>query len=169
MNQPSDPGVGSAGPWLWLFPATYAVHIAGEGLAGERFYHWIHRVVGRELDGRRFWALNGVFGAAMMAAVLRARTDPRSGWLVPVLGTITTLNGVGHAAGSAVTQSYSPGVVSGITLWTPLGLFALVRSRQSLPRGTWWIGVGVGAAVNGCVGLLALVLSKPSGVGVSAH
>jgi hypothetical protein len=42
------------GRWLWLFPASYAVHIAEEGLAGERFYHWIHRVVGREIGARHF-------------------------------------------------------------------------------------------------------------------
>jgi hypothetical protein len=31
------PGQGTAlrGRWLWLFPASYAVHIAEEGLAGE--------------------------------------------------------------------------------------------------------------------------------------
>jgi hypothetical protein len=26
-----------SGRWLWLFPASYAVHIAEEGLAGEHF------------------------------------------------------------------------------------------------------------------------------------
>jgi hypothetical protein len=30
--------------WLWLFPITYAIHIAEEGLAGERFHHWIDRL-----------------------------------------------------------------------------------------------------------------------------
>ena len=27
-------------PWIWLFPATYVLHLLEESLAGERFYSW---------------------------------------------------------------------------------------------------------------------------------
>jgi hypothetical protein len=49
-----DQGAVPSGRWQWLFPASYAVHIAEEGLAGERFYRWIHRVVGREIGPHAF-------------------------------------------------------------------------------------------------------------------
>ena len=150
------------GRWLWLFPASYAVHIAEEGLSGERFYHWIHRVVGREVGARPFLAVNLVFEAAMVAAVWRARSRADSGWIVTMLGTITTVNGVGHLAGSVATRSYSPGLVSGVTLWTPLGLFAVVRARRILPRAAWRRSVAAGVAINAGTGLLALRLSHKS-------
>jgi hypothetical protein len=96
------------GQWLWLFPASYAIHIAEAGLAGERFYRWIRRVVSRELSPRAFVALNLVYEAAMVAAVHRARADENAAWIVPALGTITATNGIGHALGSVSTRSYSP-------------------------------------------------------------
>jgi len=156
--QPDQRGVLS-GPWIWLFPASYAVHIAEEGLAGERFYHWIHRVVGREVGGRTFLAVNLGYETAMGAAVWRARNRADFGWIVATMGTITAINGVGHLAGSLATRSYSPGLVSGITVWTPLGLFAVVRARRLLPRAVWWRSIAAGVAINAGIGLLALPLS----------
>ena len=38
MTSRPDEDVALSGRWIWLFPASYAVHIAEEGLAGERFY-----------------------------------------------------------------------------------------------------------------------------------
>jgi hypothetical protein len=52
VAQPVHPARAAAlrGRWLWLFPTSYALHIAEEGLAGERFYRWIGRVTGREVS-----------------------------------------------------------------------------------------------------------------------
>lgn len=147
------------GRWLWLFPASYALHIAEEGLAGERFYRWIGRVTGRQISPGVFAAVNLAYEAAMVAAVRRARAREDTAWVVPALGTITAVNGIGHLAGSAATRSYSPGTVSGMGVWAPLGLFAVVRSRQLLPRPVWRRGIMAGALILGSVALLALPLS----------
>jgi hypothetical protein len=179
--QPDQGGVLN-GPWIWLFPASYAVHVAEEGLAGERslaawavdgsFYRWIRRVVGREVGGRTFLAVNLAYETAMGAAVWRARSRVDFGWIVATMGTITAINGVGHLAGSVATRSYSPGLVSGIAVWTPLGLFAVVRARRLLPRAVWRRSIAAGVAVNAAIGLLALPLSHKvvdrNGAGLSA-
>jgi hypothetical protein len=151
------------GRWLWLFPASYAVHIAEEGLAGEHFYRWIRRVAGREISPRVFTGANLAFEAAMVMAVRRAQQREDAAWLVPTLGTITAVNGIGHLAGSVVTRSYSPGLVSGVTVWAPLGLFAVLRGRRLLPRAAWRRGVLTGVLILGGVMLLALPLSHKSG------
>jgi len=169
--QPDQGGVLN-GPWIWLFPASYAVHVAEEGLAGERFYRWIRRVVGREVVGRTFLAVNLAYETAMGAAVWRARSRVDFGWIVATMGTITAIHGVGHLAGSVATRSYSPGLVSGIAVWTPLGLFAVVRARRLLPRAVWRRSIAAGVAVNAAIGLLALPLSHKvvdrNGAGLSA-
>jgi hypothetical protein len=150
------------GRWLWLFPASYAIHIAEEGLAGERFYRWIGRLTGREISGRAFTVGNLALEAGMAAAVRAAAAREEAAWVVPMLGTITAMNGTGHLVGSVVTRSYSPGAVSGVGLWAPLGLFALIRSRQVLPGRLWRRGVLAGVAVQGGAMLLALGLSHPA-------
>ena len=164
MAQPVHPPQAAAlrGRWLWLFPASYAIHIAEEGLAGERFYRWIGRVTGREVSPGVFAGVNLAYEAAMVVIVRRARAREDAAWVVPALGTITAINGIGHLAGSVATHSYSPGTVSGVGAWAPLGLFAVLRSRQLLPRPVWRRGIMAGALILGSVALLALPLSHKS-------
>jgi Protein of unknown function with HXXEE motif len=150
------------GRWLWLFPASYAIHIVEEGLAGEHFYRWIRRVSGREISPGAFAGVNLALECAMIAAVHQVRAREDAAWLVPALGTITAVNGIGHLAGSVATRSYSPGLASGVGVWAPLGLFAVIRSRQLLPRPVWRRGVIAGALILGGVVLLALPLSHKS-------
>ena len=149
------------GAWLWLFPFPYLVHILEESFAGERFDVWIRRVIRRSLSPRMFLTLYALFIIAMTAAIaaLRAGHAP---WLLPALGTITTLNGLGHAAGAIATRRYSPGLLSGMLLRLPLGIAG--------PHG---LGPHAGARpmAPGCcrrvlasvvVGLVALILSRRS-------
>jgi hypothetical protein len=145
--------------WSWLFPATYILHILEEGLAGERFYNWSHRIIGRRIPARAFLVLNASFLGLMVAAavVLRSGEGP---WLLPTLGTITALNGLGHFAGSVITRSYSPGVITGLLLWMPLGIAALLLSKQALPMGAWWQGVIAGLLSSGLVVCSALLAGR---------
>jgi hypothetical protein len=105
------------------------------------------RVTGREVSACVFAGVNLAYEAAMVVLVRRALAREDAAWVVPVLGTITAANGIGHLAGSVVTRSYSPGVVSGVGVWAPLGLFAVARSRQLLPRPVWRRGIMTGALI----------------------
>jgi ketopantoate reductase len=147
------------GPWLWLFPASYAIHIAEEALAGERFYRWIGRVAGREIGPGVFLGGNLVYETAMIMAVRRALAREDAAWIVPMLWTITAINGLGHVAGSVATRSYSPGLVSGAGVWAPLGAISVARGRRVLPRALWRRGVAAGALTYAGVALLAWPLS----------
>ena len=77
-------------------------------------------------------------------------------WLVPAPGTITAVNGIGHLAGSAVTRSYSPGTVSGVGVWAPLGLYAVARSLEFPPRPVWRRGIMAGGLILGSVALVRI-------------
>lgn len=119
-------------------------------------------MIGREISARTFIGLNLAYEGAMIAAVQRARDRDDAGWIAPMLGTITAVNGIGHLVGSVATRSYSPGLVSGLTVWTPLGLFAVMRARRFLPRAVWRRSIAAGAAINVGIGLIALQLSHKS-------
>ena len=160
MNVPAPRVTGRC---LWLFPLTYAVHIAEESLAGEGFHRWIHRVVGREIEPATFVAANLALEAAMIGVVRRATHGDGGSWAAPALGVLTATNGLGHVAGSVATRSYSPGAVSGACLWVPLGATAMLRSRRALPRRAWRAGIATGLLLQAGVALLGLALSrKPS-------
>lgn len=146
-------------PWIWLFPATYLFHLLEEIFAGERFCNWTGRVVGRRIPVTAFLILNGFFMALMITAVATLRSGALP-WLLPGLGTITTINGVGHLAGTVVTRSYTPGVVTGMLLWSPLGIAALLLSRAGQSPDIWWSGIAFGLMVSAGVIGLALAISR---------
>jgi hypothetical protein len=146
-------------PWIWLFPAIYLLHILEESFAGERFYNWTHRIVGRRIPFRAFLALNACFLALMIAAVL-ALQGGNWLWLLSALGTITAVNGLGHFVGTLATRSYSPGVITGLLLWLPLGVAGLTLSRSALTAEAWWLGIAAGASVSGLVIMSALAVSR---------
>ena len=143
------------GAWLWLFPLTYLVHLAEEAWAGERFYRWVARIVGRPIPARAWALLNIAFMVAMLAAVAVAQRGQAS-WIVPGLGTIVSINAVAHAVSTRITRTYSPGLFSGLLLWLPLGIATLWFSLHALPRTTWAAGIGAGIVVHGIVAVLAL-------------
>lgn len=148
------------GNWAWLFPLTYLGHIAEEFWGGAGFYRWIARVAGAELSAQTFLNLNAIFWVVMTTAVAIALWTHAADWLIVALGTVVLINGLAHAIGSIITQSYSPGVVSGLCLWLPLRAWTLQRARRSLSRVTIGAGVLVGFALHGLVTLLALNSTK---------
>jgi len=145
--------------WLWLFPASYAVHVLEEGLAGERFHRWIRHATGRTLNPGAFWAVNGVLWAMMVGAVLAARNHGALDWIVTALGTLVAVNGAGHIVGTLFTGTYSPGLFTGGLLWLPLGLSVLWKAWQAGSRVSFATGVVLGLVVQAGVASLAFALS----------
>jgi hypothetical protein len=148
--------------WLWLFPLSYLVHLAEEAWAGERFYRWIARVLGRPMSLRAWIGLNLLFLSAMCVVIWRVRSSAAPLWLVPGLATIVTINACTHLISGRITRTYSPGLWSGLLLWLPLGLATLGVSAERLPGGSWWRGVGSGILVHGIVVLCAFTATRLS-------
>ncbi len=143
------------GAWTALFPLTYCLHIAEEYWAGETFYGWVSRVWQITLTRDEFLALNAIAMTVMVAGVLVANvTNVRLP--IPAFGFVTAFNGSLHAIASIVTASYSPGTVSGVLIWIPLGVDALRRSHRALSAAEFYGGVTLGAAAHGLVTLAAL-------------
>lgn len=146
--------------WLLLFPATYALHIVEEYWAGEGFHRWIRRIARIVLSPTQFLTVNAALLVVMTIAVLSVRSFSTDGWLVVALAVIVSVNGIGHLAGTLVTRSYSPGLATGLGLWTPLGIYTLIRTVPALPATQLWIGVAAGLVIQALVTLLARILGK---------
>lgn len=143
-------------PRLWplLFPATYLVHIAEEVWGG--FPAWASRVSGVVLTDERFMSLNAFAFCVMLLANLAAAGFREARWLMLPFAAAVSLNGLAHLAGSLSSASYSPGLVSGLLLWVPLGLHTLRRARPAFPRAAFWAAVGAGLALHGLLLLTVL-------------
>ena len=140
--------------WFWLFPLTYLVHVAEE--YGGGFYLWIAHLTGGTMTAKQFLSLNLIFGIAMLGALALAFWSQAGAWLAGTFGAIVLINGSAHLLGSILTRTYSPGVLSGFFLWLPLGIFALRRAWQRVPRRKFWLSVLVGVLLHGLVFISAL-------------
>jgi hypothetical protein len=144
--------MGRPGPWVWLFPLTYLFHAAEELWGGVGFPAWVSAFAGISVAPELFLRLNAMFLMGMVAVVFLARAVPGAGWIVVTLAVSVALNGLLHVAGTLLTRSYSPGVVTGLVLWVPLGLFAArsMRARLSFPvfRLACLGGIGLQAVIS---------------------
>lgn len=142
---------------LWLFPATYLLHAGEEYFCGESFPAWISRAAGAHFTAGAFLWLNGIAWVLMSAAAWLAARREEAHWLRATLGTVVTINGLAHVAGSLATVSYSPGLYTGLGLWLPLGIFTLVHSWSALLALEFVGGVTLGVLAHALVSSFVLL------------
>lgn len=134
--------------WIWLFPVTYLIHALEEYWGGEGFYRWVARVIGGGMTAGQFVSINSFALLMMVAGIMIFRRTPSVRWLTITFATIVFINGVAHLAGSLLTNTYSPGLVSGLLLWIPLGAATFYRARGRVTRRSLMAGVLVGAMIH---------------------
>jgi len=142
--------------WPLLFPLTYILHVAEEMWCGEGFPAWASRLSGVQLTPQRFLTLNAVALVVMFGMNLVAAVSVELRWLMIPFAAAVLLNGLAHTAGTVFSASYSPGLVSGLLVWVPLGFYTLRRSRGEFARATFWAAVALGLALHGLLLLTVL-------------
>jgi Protein of unknown function with HXXEE motif len=129
----------------WLFPVTYAAHLIEEYTAPEWFGAWSERTLGLSISAREFLVWNAFAFVLMCAGAALTVAFSRLRWIEIAMSMAVLGNALFHAAAAAWTLSYSPGLVTGLLLWVPLGVVRLrVGVRESSARGRrigLWVGV----------------------------
>lgn len=139
----------------WLFPLTYALHLCEEYWGGEGFPRWISRLADVSFTNQEFLVLNSLAMVFMtVGATLIFKHNWR--WLLIALGGVVFINGSLHLVFSIVTWSYSPGLISGVLCWMPLGLFTIYRQWTLASRPSFFIGVFLALGLHSMVSLLML-------------
>ena len=140
-------------PLVWLFVAAYAAHVVEEFFGG--FPQWVALVAGRPLPVREFAIINA-FGLAAMVAAARVSTrrEPLA-WLAIGVATVVLVNALLHLLGSLLTGTYSPGLITGVVLYLPLGLLLLLRASHQAPASFLLRDILTGLAAHALVLLIA--------------
>lgn len=142
------------GTWCLLFPVTYIVHIAEEFWGG--FPQWVANFSGLAASTEGFLVANIVLWLAMAAAVVWVLSSEAFAWVVVALAAIVLINSLLHLVGTLLAGSYSPGLISGVVLWFPLGLVTLIRARALLSRRSFHGGLVAGLVVHALVPAVGL-------------
>ena len=93
---------------------------------------------------------------AIASWLARKRYD----WLYFAVAAIILNNALTHFIGSLATHSYSPGTVTGLILWLPLGGAILYRGFSRNCVTPWCIGLAAGTAMNVIILLLVMNLGR---------
>ena len=143
---------------LWLFLPAYAAHLAEELLA--RFPSWIRLIVGRPLPMTAFIGINAVALLLLVAGIRAAIRRESAGWLAVAIATVVTLNALLHLIGSFVTGTYSPGLITGIVVYVPLGLLTLLRAWHQQAPGGFGRGIAAGVFIHAIVSAVAFAATR---------
>lgn len=147
------------GTWAWLFPGSYAVHIAEEYWVPPGFYSWTSAFFGVDFTARVFLAANVLFFGVMVTAVVLVIRRVWGPWVLVALATFVTMNGLLHLVGTAASGLYSPGLVSGVLLWVPLGVATLARAARLLAGRALRTGVIAGVLAHLSLPVVGFALS----------
>jgi hypothetical protein len=92
----------------------------------------------------------------MIAGAGAAIKREEYGWIATAIATVLFVNAFLHLLGSLATASYSPGLVTGVILYLPLGQLLLLRAWHQTTAPRFWRGVLAGLAAHALVGIAAL-------------
>lgn len=145
------------GPWVWLFPLAYGLHIAEEYWL--HFPDWVAHVSRSSVSIPQFLSLNGALWLLMVASIAAIRARTSLAWLVATLAAILVINAALHLGGSLVTSTYSPGSITAALLYLPLAAYSYRKVRPRFARGLVLRAAGLGVAIHAGVMLLAFLLS----------
>jgi hypothetical protein len=132
---------------LYLFPASYLLHLIEEAVARAPVLMWYSRI--EHAAASPAFVLGNSFALGLMLASIRlVGRSARFDWIVAALATAVLLNTAGHVVGSVLYGTYSAGLLSAGVLWVPLGLLTLFRAFEQTSMRTFRIGVAVGTLVE---------------------
>jgi hypothetical protein len=132
---------------VWLFPATYILHLCEEYFAAGGFSVWAECTLRLQFSGAEFVAWNAVAVALMCVGAWLVSRDPKFRFIEIALAIAVLGNVVAHVLGSVTTWTYSPGLLTGVVLWIPLGVYRLQSAWAASTRKARTAGIYMGVSV----------------------
>ena len=142
---------GRAGPRrldaVWLFPPTYVIHLTEEYFAAGGFPLWAERTLAIRFSTAEFAAWSTLaFGLTCLGAWLVSR-DSKFRFIEISLAIAVLGNVAMHVVASLLLWTYSPGLVSGVLIWMPVGAVRLRSARRASTRRGYIAGIYLGLSV----------------------
>ena len=110
-----------------------------------------------------YLVINGIAFLLVVIGIRAAVRSERSGWIGIAIATIALVNTLAHAAGAALTSSYSPGLISTVVLNVPLGTLTMIRGFDQTPAAQATRGIVAGIAIQVVVFVVAFASARMGG------
>lgn len=143
----------SANQMAWLLPAAILVHQIEEYLG--QFPLWYSNLLNAELSNQDFIVINAI-GLFLFTAFSFSYLFNKNNIILAALGTLVFVNGIIHMLLSIFTFTFSPGTISGIVLFIPLGIIIFKKIFPNLREGERIIAIATGTFVLFTVSIIAI-------------
>jgi len=137
----------------WLIPLAYLLHLSDEYLTG--FPNWFSGTFKVSLSLDDFIIINLTGFTAVIIIALLYTFDKVNNFILASLGTLLFINGLIHIVSSVFTLSYSPGTISGILFYLPLGYLVFKNIFPLLPEQQRSLSAVVGVLIQVVVAIVA--------------
>jgi len=137
----------------WLIPVTLLVHQLEEYFG--QFPLWYSNLLNVQLSNQDFIMINGV-GLFIFTAFAFSYIFYKNNLILAALGTLVFVNGMLHLLLSIFTLTYSPGTISGVVLFIPLGIIIFKKIFPQLRDGERIIAIAIGIFVLFTVSMIAI-------------
>lgn len=133
---------------VWFLPVSYLLHIIEEYYGGEGLPAWLSGFLNIDLSNPDFVTINSVaFTAVVVFAVIHSFIKENN-LLFLALVTLFFVNGLLHLISSAVSFTYSPGTITGVLIYLPLGLYLFKLLYIKLAERKFYTGVMLGLLLH---------------------
>jgi hypothetical protein len=142
--------------WLILFPLTYLLHIAEEYWGGGGYSAYLMRSHFIELSPARFLVLQSLGMVLMLIGFLISIPLRFPLTMLTIIATVILVNGVVHSARSFFEWNYTPGLVTAVLLWIPLGAISLMNTWGNMRSARFLSAVAVGCVISLLIEVIAM-------------
>ncbi|NND06479.1 MAG: HXXEE domain-containing protein [Saprospiraceae bacterium] len=139
----------------WLLPATIFIHQLEEYYG--QFPLWYSNLLNAQLSNQDFIYINAV-GLFIFTAFSLSYIFNKNNIILVALGTLVFVNGIAHLLLSVFTFSYSPGTISGLVLFLPLGILIFNKILPKLNDHKKVLAIAIGIFVLFTVSFIAVNL-----------
>ena len=153
---PQSKSIGNAAPrWVALLPLAYVAHLCEEWWGGPGFSAWVQAVLGAEVSPTRFILINAIAFPLFTIGTILAIRSRRYSWFAATLSALLLLNGALHLLASVGFATYSPGTVTGVLLYLPLGYLVLRHMQFILSVQVFTRAIVAGIVAHAMVAIAA--------------
>lgn len=135
-----------------LVPVSFLAHQLEEYFGS--FPGWFSDLLNADLSNQDFIIINAI-GLILISGLAFSFISSKNNMILAVLGTIVLVNGIVHLALSLFTFSYSPGVITGVLFFLPLGITINKKIFPQLSDNEKNISIAIGVIFLFSVSLIA--------------
>ena len=135
-----------------LLPVTILAHQLEEYFG--QFPQWYSNLLNAQLSNRDFIVINAI-GLFVFTLASLSYFFNKNNIILVALGTLVFVNGCVHLLASLFTLSYSPGTITGVVLFIPLGTVIYKKILPTLKLGEKVVAIVIGILVLAMVSTIA--------------